>query len=112
MDASGQSSSTSMKQKRSIVAKMKLQEDNEELDNFNSEILQKRNLEHHIHDIFAPAYDGVIGPIEDFDEMMVTFGFTVLFVPALPGVMLLAYLTSCLELKSDAFKFLHIYQST
>ena len=39
---------------------------------------------------------------------MIVFGFSVLFVPALPAVIPLAWVVSSLELRSDAWKFLSV----
>jgi hypothetical protein len=48
--------------------------------------------------------------LSEYAEQAIQFGYTALFVTALPCAAFFAYLSSLIEIKGDAWKLLHVYQ--
>jgi len=55
-------------------------------------------------------YDPVMGPIGDFAEQSVQFGYVTLFVVAFPLAPLLAFISNYVEIRTDGNKILFFYQ--
>lgn len=55
-------------------------------------------------------YDHLSTTIEDYAELAVGFGYTALFVAALPIAALFYLIYSVLQIKGDAWKLLHLYR--
>lgn len=53
-----------------------------------------------------PGYDYIQDSISDYAELMVQFGFQTLFISALPGASIIAYINNHLQLRYDAEKML------
>ena len=53
-----------------------------------------------------PGYDYIQDQISDYAELMVQFGFQTLFISALPGASLIAFINNHLQLRYDAEKML------
>eukprot|EP00600_Ochromonadales_sp_CCMP1393_P002315 CAMPEP_0174981828 /NCGR_PEP_ID=MMETSP0004_2-20121128/16120_1 /TAXON_ID=420556 /ORGANISM="Ochromonas sp., Strain CCMP1393" /LENGTH=728 /DNA_ID=CAMNT_0016233643 /DNA_START=101 /DNA_END=2287 /DNA_ORIENTATION=+ len=55
-------------------------------------------------------YDQLSASIEDYADVAITYGYTALFVTALPMASLLALISIIFEIRSDGFKLLNLFQ--
>jgi len=56
------------------------------------------------------SYDVVRGCLGEYAEIAIQFGYIVLFASALPVASFIGLVSSCIETKADAFKFLKVYR--
>eukprot|EP01055_Gregarina_sp_Pseudo9_P002479 Gregarina_sp_Pseudo_9__2478@NODE_275_length_3315_cov_46_385531_g258_i0_p1_GENE_NODE_275_length_3315_cov_46_385531_g258_i0NODE_275_length_3315_cov_46_385531_g258_i0_p1_ORF_typecomplete_len785_score219_35Anoctamin/PF04547_12/6_5e83DuoxA/PF10204_9/0_11DUF1772/PF08592_11/2_6DUF1772/PF08592_11/34DUF1772/PF08592_11/1_1e04_NODE_275_length_3315_cov_46_385531_g258_i01912545 len=59
---------------------------------------------------YMKPYTGAGGLTADYLDKMIEFGYTALFSVAVPFLPLLGLLVNTIEIRSDAFKLLHMYQ--
>jgi hypothetical protein len=59
-----------------------------------------------------PNYEEYVyaGIFDDYNELVLQFGFVTLFATNFPFVGVLAFLNNLIEIRSDAFKFVHVYR--
>ena len=57
-----------------------------------------------------PQYDMVSSSLEDYAEVAIQFGYTALFVSALPIAALAALVSNVVEIKGDGFKLINLHQ--
>jgi hypothetical protein len=59
-----------------------------------------------------PNYEEFVyaGIFDDYNELALQFGFVTLFATNFPFVGLLAWINNLVEIRSDAFKFVHVYR--
>ena len=55
-------------------------------------------------------YDHLSTAIDDYSELAVGFGYTALFVSALPVAALCYLAYSALQIRGDGWKLLHVYR--
>ncbi len=55
-------------------------------------------------------YDVVTSSLEDYAEVAIQFGYTALFVSALPFAATFALVSNVVEIKGDAFKLINLHQ--
>lgn len=55
-----------------------------------------------------PEYHVMLGPFEDFAEMVVQFGYTTMFVAAFPLATVLSLVNNYVEIRVDAWKLCHL----
>lgn len=55
-------------------------------------------------------YDIIKGPLKDYAELAVQFGYVTLFVVALPAAPFLACISNYVEIRTDAYKLIKHYQ--
>ncbi len=55
-----------------------------------------------------PEYHVMLGPFEDFAEMVIQFGYTTMFVAAFPLATVLSLVNSYVEIRVDAWKLCHL----
>merc|ERR1740130_171958 len=53
-------------------------------------------------------YDMMLGPLDDYAELLVQFGYITFFVMAFPLAPLLAFGTCWMEIRTDGYKLLHV----
>lgn len=57
-----------------------------------------------------PAYDVMMGPFEDFAEMVIQFGYTTMFVAAFPLATVMSFANNYVEIRVDAWKLCHLFR--
>lgn len=55
-------------------------------------------------------YDIIKGPLKDYAELAIQFGYITLFVVALPAAPLLAFISNYVEIRSDGYKLIRHHQ--
>src|SRR3546814_12637490 len=59
--------------------------------------------------IRAP-YDIIKGPLKDYAELAIQFGYITLFVVALPAAPFLAWVSNYIEIRTDGYKLIKHHQ--
>jgi hypothetical protein len=57
-----------------------------------------------------PEYHVMLGPFEDYAEMVLQFAFTTMFVAAFPLAPLLSLVNNYVEIRVDGWKLCHVYR--
>ncbi len=55
-----------------------------------------------------PVYDVMLGPFEDYAEMVIQFGYTTMFVAAFPLATVLSLVNNYVEIRVDGWKLCHL----
>lgn len=53
---------------------------------------------------YKPVYDVMMGPFEDYAELMIQFGYTSLFVASFPLAVVMSFFSNYVEIRVDAWK--------
>lgn len=70
----------------------------------------ERDLSPPEEEYIRQPYDIIKGPIKDYAELAVQFGYVTLFVVALPAAPFLACISNYVEIRTDAYKLIKHYQ--
>lgn len=77
-------------------------------------MLMKKNSEHQMSrpekEFLLDAYDPLVANLSDYAEMAINFGYTALFVTALPIAAAFGFVSNIVEIKGDGWKLLNLHQ--
>jgi anoctamin-10/anoctamin-7 len=77
-------------------------------DNLNTIIQTKCDMSEVERSFLLPTYDVMLGPFEDYAEMVIQFGYTTMFIVAFPLATVMSLFNNYIELRVDAWKLTHV----
>lgn len=77
-------------------------------DNLDNIIQSRCDMSEVERSFLLPTYDVMLGPFEDYAEMVIQFGYTTMFVVAFPLATVMALFNNYVELRVDAWKLTQV----